>query len=93
MIGGNPNEFLETIYNGTDIYFIFDKKKYFGQGYNTDNGFWHYEIFEVNTQSDMTLWECTKATIDECFNLFLASKIFDGKSFWEVEQEIEWVDD
>ncbi len=24
---------------------------------------------------------------------FLQAPIFDGKTFWEVEQEIEWVDD
>jgi len=24
---------------------------------------------------------------------FESSRVFDGKSFWEVEQEIEWVDE
>ncbi len=92
MIDGNPNEFLEAVYNGSDIYFIFDKKKYFGQGYNTDNGYWHYEIYEVDTQNNTVLWECTKETIDECYNFFLLANIFNGKSFWEVEQEIQWID-
>ena len=93
MIDGNPNEFLEAVYNGTDVYFIFDNKKYFGQGYNINNGKWHYEIYEINTQQNAILWECTTETVDECYNLFLLANIFNGKTFLEAESEIEWVDE
>ena len=31
-------------------------------------------------------------SVKECADKFLEAKIWDGKSFWEVESEMEWVD-
>lgn len=43
--------------------------------------------------SEEDIWECNAATMEECLIAFLDARIFDGKTFWEVESEIEWVDD
>jgi hypothetical protein len=40
-----------------------------------------------------TIYSVTKKSISECLVAFQEAKIWNGKSFWEVEQDIEWVDD
>ena len=32
-------------------------------------------------------------SIEECHEAFLAAPMFGGKTFWEAEQDIEWVDE
>lgn len=36
--------------------------------------------------------KCEENTCLECLNKFINDPIFDGKTFQEIEQEIEWVD-
>ena len=43
--------------------------------------------------SEKDIWECDASTMEECLNAFLDARIFDGKTFWEVESGVEWVDD
>jgi hypothetical protein len=31
--------------------------------------------------------------MEDCLKALQENKIFNGKTFWEVEQEIQWVDD
>ncbi len=52
-----------------------------------------YGNLPVFPPSEEDIWECNAATMEECLNAFLDARIFDGKTFWEVESEIEWVDD
>jgi len=92
MINGNPNEFLDTIYSCQDIIYVFNGIKYWFQGYMEDNII-HMEIFQYIPAKDDYIWEYNSDTIEKCFNAFLTAPIFDGKTFWEVENEIEWVDD
>ncbi len=38
------------------------------------------------------LWHVEGLDRQESFDAFMAQQFFDGKTFMEVEQEIEWVD-
>ncbi len=38
------------------------------------------------------VYEVTDADFDKIKRDFLKAKIFDGKSFWEIEKEIVWMD-
>lgn len=38
------------------------------------------------------LWEINGYTKQESLNAFLKEPFFDGKTFWEAEKEMEWVD-
>ena len=49
-------------------------------------------IFPYQPPSETCLWEYDGATIEECQNAFLEAPIFNGKTFWDAEQQIEWVD-
>jgi len=91
MINGNPHDFIDTVYSGQDIIFVFHGIKYWFQGY-TDNGKSHMEIFQYVPSSDGFLWIHDDDSMLKCLEAFLDAPIFNGKTFWEAESEIEWVD-
>lgn len=93
MIDGDVKEFVDNLYYGTEMYFIFQGRKYFVQGwykepfhhlvltYDDDINFVHGYIFEHCSQDSA---ECVKA--------FLDAKLWGGKTFYEVEKEMIWTD-
>lgn len=93
MINGNANEFVDRIYSCQDTVFIYDGIKYWFQGYMPTEDSVHMEIFQQQPSSEEYIWEYNGKSIEEGQQLFLKAPIFNGKTFWEVETEIEWVDD
>lgn len=93
MIGGTPVEFVDRIYSCQDTLFIYKNIKYWFQGYMPNNGSVHMEVIQYQPSSERYMWSYDGKTIDECQRAFLHAPIFDGKTFWEAEQDIEWVDD
>ncbi len=91
MINGNPHEFLDVLYTGQDIVYIFKGIKYWFQGYTTDSGF-HMEIIQHEPSSDSYLWKHDDVSSENCKDAFLNAPIFEGKTFWDAEGDIEWVD-
>ena len=83
---------MDRIYSCQDTVFVFAGIKYWFQGYTMPNGEVHREIFPYQPPSETCLWEYDGATIEECQNAFLEAPIFNGKTFWDAEQQIEWVD-
>ena len=91
MINGDPKDFIEVVYSGQDIPFLFRGQKFWYQGY-VKNDKWHMEIMECFPPCNYR-WECDVITCDEGVDAFLKAPMFDGKTFWEVEHEIEWLDE
>ncbi len=91
MINGNPSEFINMIYTCQDIVFIYNNVKYWFQGYMTESGV-HMEVFQTEPAKDEYVWEYNGQSISDGQMAFQEAKIFNGKSFWEVEADIEWVD-
>lgn len=91
MINGNPNEFIDTIYTCQDIVFVHNKIKYWFQGYVID-GKVHMEVFQCEPVAEKYIWEYNGKSLSEGQEEFQKAPIFNGKTFWQVEQEIEWVD-
>ena len=92
MIGGSPTEFVDRIYSCQDTVFIYKGIKYWFQGYMPDENSAHMEVTQYQPSSERDVWSYDGKTIEECQNAFLQAPIFDGKTFWEAEQEITWVD-
>ena len=92
MINGNANEFIEMIYTCQDIVFIYDNVKYWFQGYITGEKV-HMEVFQVEPVKEGYVWEYNGSSISQGQNAFQNAPIFNGKTFWEAEKDIEWVDD
>ena len=92
MIGGNPNDFLNRVYSCQDTIFVYKRIKCWFQGYMPDDNSVHMEVTQYEPPSDREVWSYDAATIDECWQAFIKASLFNGKSFWEIEQDIEWVD-
>ena len=95
MKGGNVYKFIDqttfeecaVIYNGVKCFFhglIFDK----------ENNEYSYviDVWDNNGNYDKTVFNKTAPTLEKCLELAQNEPIFDGKSFWEVETDMEWVE-
>lgn len=91
MINGKSQEFLDHVYSGQDTPYRYAGEKYWCQGYNVPEGF-HLEIVRYSPTDD-DVWEYSGEDPAACLKAFLAAPIFKGKTFWEVEQEVEWLDE
>ncbi len=90
MINGDVNEFVSGLYYGNERFFLYNNEKYFIQGYYKNDKYF-LELYIIESSKDFqwkTFAEDRYIPVDS----FLSAKIFNGKSFWEVEQDIEWVD-
>lgn len=91
MINGDVNEFIDGLYYGDERFFIYDGNKYFVQGYCEDEK--HIlELYIIEDPNNDFEWRAYSQNKHYPVNEFENAKIFNGKSFWEVEKEIEWVD-
>ena len=93
MIGGNPNDFLDRIYSCQDTIYIYNGIKYWFQGYMPDSNTVHMEVIQYQPANNKEIWSHDAATIEQCKQAFIAAPLFNGKTFWDAEQDIEWVDD
>lgn len=92
MTGGTAQEFVDYIYTCQDAVFVYKGIKYWFQGYMPTTDTVHMEVFQYEPPSDGFIWEYDGKTIEECQQAFLSALIFDGKNFWDVEQDIAWID-
>lgn len=96
MINGNANDFIDKL-SYEYHYVLFNGIKYFLNGCQVSkNGEGkvvsvRLEVYDLT--NNVTIFSVTKSTISECLSGFQDAKIWNGKSFWDVEQDIEWVDD
>ena len=93
MIDGNVNEFVDILSRGGELWFMFRGTKYFFQGWREDNGL-HTFVLETESVSHNGeyYWQTSSMRIEECIEAFLKAPIWEGKTFWEVEHEMTWVD-
>jgi len=94
MKGGNVNEFIDNMSYGDELVFVYCGRKLFLQGWHKDGVHEmmldQWEPFVEPWQG--YLWKHSADSMKKCVDAFLEAPIFDGKRFWDVEAEIEWVD-
>ena len=91
MINGDLNEFMDYLHIGFELIFVYDGKKYFLQGLTVDgNNTLFLDRWEPTFEA--SVWKCTGVGLKYPVDEFLEARIWNGKKFMEVEQEIEWVD-
>ena len=93
MINGNVSEFVDHIHYGDELVFLFHNQKFFLQGFLEENGRYVLYLDRWDPPSNTYIWTSRGDTHSYPVDDFLAAAIWDGKSFWDVETEIEWVDD
>ena len=92
MINGNIDEFVEKLLDGEEDIYVYHGKKYFSQGYNLDGGTYYFEIQQWKPTASV-LWSVKGLDRPASLDAFLKEPLFNGKTFWECEKEMEWVDE
>lgn len=87
---GDVREFVDHIHYGDELWFLYDGKKYFLEGWSEDGRLDLY-LYEMAGDWKEYVWKGTASHYP--VDAFLEAKIWNGKSFWDVEQDMEWVDD
>lgn len=90
MTGGSAEEFVDALSLGIEKEFSFRGRTLFAQGGGAD-GTWQMTVAQWDPPEDDHLWSTEAGTMRECFERFLEAPIFDGKTFWQVESELEWI--
>jgi hypothetical protein len=62
------------------------------QGYNLDDGTYYFELQQWEPTASV-LWSVKGLDRPKSLEAFLKEPLFDGKTFWECEKEMEWVDE
>jgi len=86
---GNVREFVDHIYYGDELWFLYEGKKYFLEGWMND-GRLDLCLYEMADNGEKYIWKgsATQYPVEA----FLEARIWNGKSFWDAEQDMEWVD-
>jgi hypothetical protein len=98
MINGNVNEFVNNldfehqavIYKGHKLFFegvIYYRERREKNKYNFE--IYQYSLDEIYEKDFFSIW-CD--SVSKCIEEFIKAPIFDGKTFWEVEKEMEQID-
>ncbi len=91
MQGGNLNDFIDGLYYGYEMIFEYDNTKYFIQGWSKDNQ--SYMFLDVPTEdSNNYIWKHEAKTMKECAEAFLSEKLWNGKTFYDIESDVLWSD-
>ena len=91
MINGDAKEFIDGLYYGDERFYYFNGGKYFIQGSYVE-GRPMLKLYMLEpTDSDFE-WQAISENESYPVSEFENAAVFNGKTFWQVEQEIEWVD-
>ena len=60
---------------------------------NENNAYYHSIVDENGNLTYTRIYEDSDEDLDAIKRRFLTAPVFDGKSFWEIETEIAWLDE
>ena len=94
MINGKVSDFVDQLYYGQELVFLYQGKKYFIQGWwSDDRTIATLVLEEMNNQPFIGyLWEYHADEMNKCVNAFLAVPLWDGKTFLQIENDVTWAD-
>ena len=87
---GNVHEFIDHVFYGDELWFLYHGKKYFLEGWMHDQRL-YLCLYEMAEDGKEYIWEGDSSHYP--VDAFLKANIWNGQSFWEAETDIEWVDD
>lgn len=95
MINGNVYEFIDEL-TFQDHYAIYQGQKYYFNGcqcqYDMKGNIISVTLEVYNLTTKEAVFSTTQDSITKCIDAFEKAKIFNGKTFWKAEKDIEWVD-
>lgn len=93
MKGGNVNKFIDqTTYEECAVLYKGIKYFYHGLIYDKEKNLYSYviDIWDKNGNYEKTVFDKTGSSAEECLNLAQNEPIYEGKTFWEAEPDMEW---
>ena len=92
MVNGNPDDFLETVYNGTSLEYSYNGRVFFTESYWADNQYWMvtYHCDDEGNDEDYLIKRAFSLD-EDVVDYYVNAPIFEGKTFWEAEKDIEWL--
>ena len=92
MKNGNLSEFVDKLYYGEELEFEYNGKRYFLQGW-TESGSSRMTLDEISeVPFESYVWECDRSSMRKCAEEFIKAPIWDGKTFFQIEADITWID-
>ena len=94
MEGGQVIDFFDAFYYQS-VEFIFKGESYFSDGRTSLSvGKSSFFVMRGKERGECLedVYDFEGTSIPECIAAFENAPIWDGKTFWQAEQEMEWVD-
>ena len=93
MKNGNITEFMDKLYSGEELNFIYDGKEYFLQGWTEEDGRSKMTLDVIEHKPfECYVWESEQNNIRNCADDFIKASIWEGKTFLQIEEEVFWLD-
>jgi hypothetical protein len=98
MKDGDVKQFIEDIHYEDCCVLYHDRKYFFNGCCHHINAIgkreYRFELYLINDDgsADDTDYSAIGSTAQECIEKFLTARLFEGKTFYEVEKEITWID-
>lgn len=95
MKNGNVDEFIDhTTYEECAVMYRGTKYFFYGMRFHKEKGVYSYDIAQWDAFGDHVryVFQTTSDTPDKLLAIFYATPLWDGRTFWEAESEMEWVD-
>lgn len=91
MKNGNLSDFVDGLYYGYEMLFEYNGTKYFIQGWTQDGKYYMFLDIPDKKLADY-VWKYEASTMRECAEAFLNEKLWNGKTFYDVEKDTTWID-
>lgn len=95
MKGGHVNDFLDhVIYEEEAVRYKGQKYFFHGLLRNPETNTYEFtiDLWDGRDWYVKTIYQAIAPTPDECMKRFLHDPIIDGRCFWDIEQDMEWVE-
>ncbi len=88
MTGRSISEFITELYNNPEMEFIYHDHRYMISGYvNSSDDMYTLELWNINT--NRLVFKCSDKFREKCVEQFEDSKLFDKRTIYEAEAEID----
>ncbi|MCD8307434.1 MAG: hypothetical protein LUD51_04310 [Clostridia bacterium] len=91
MIDGDTDEFIDAVEGGDDLTFMYNGQKFSLRGY-TQNGKATLYLDRLDPPADDYVLVLVGSHFNYPVQAFLEAPVWDGKTFMEVEEEIQLLD-
>ena len=95
MKNGNVSEFIDqTTYEECAVMYMGAKYFFHGVIYDKEANEYSYDIdiWDDHGNYVRTIFSKKASSPEKCLELAQNEPIFEGKTFWEAEQDMEWVE-